>query len=173
MHAVLCVLLGALGCTVQKAELESSGNLVLSCVRLDDGKPLLEVDDGGGDSALRLVDVLRKAPGGGSVKRGKAHSELWRVFGVRVSVVHVLLRVAQVVCASSVCVGADAVDGLCGVVRDRVLRDVERNKQVERGVSVRSNGSRPEACATGGGCLSFCALRAMGVVCDGGEGAAV
>jgi hypothetical protein len=173
MHAVLRVLPAALGCAVQKAQLESRGNLLLACLLLHDAKTLLDVGNGGGDSSLRLVHVLRQAPGGGSVERGDADGKLWRVLRVSVSFVHVLLRVAQVVCASGVCVRADAINGLCGVVGDAMVRDVERSKQVERGVSVRSDGSGPEACATGGGCLSFCALRAMGVVCDGGEGAAV
>ena len=42
--------------------------------------------------------------------------------------VYVLLCVAQVDCAGGVGVGADEVDGLCGVVRDAVVGDVERSK---------------------------------------------
>jgi hypothetical protein len=147
MHPVLCVLPGALGCAVHKAELEICGNLLLASVLLHDCKALLKVGNGGGDSGLRLVHVLRKAPGGGSVERGDADRELWGVFCVSVSSVHLLLCVAQVVCAGGVCVGADAVDGMRRVVGDAVVRDVELSKQLERGVSVRSDGSGPEACA--------------------------
>ena len=67
------------------------------------------------------------------------------MLGMRVRVVNLALCVAQVVCASGVCVGADAVDKLRGVVGNAVVGDVERSEQVERGVSVGSDGSRPEA----------------------------
>jgi hypothetical protein len=58
------------------------------------------------------------------------------MLGMLVCVVHLLLCVAQVVCAGGVCVGADAVDCLRGVVREGLVGDVEPNKQVERGVGV-------------------------------------
>jgi hypothetical protein len=150
MHAVLCVLAGALGCAVHEAELESCGKLVLACVFLYGCKALLEVDDGGRDSALGLVDVLGKAPGRGSVKGCEADRELLRVLCVSVSFVHVLLRVAQVVCAGGVCVCADAVDGMRGVGSNAIVRGVELSEQLEGGVSVCCDGSRPEACAAGG-----------------------
>jgi hypothetical protein len=147
MHSVLCVLPCTLGRAVQKAELESAGSLLLSCVLLHAAKALLEFGNGGGDSGLCLVHVLRKAPGGGSVERGDTDSEVWRVLGVSVRLVDVLLRVAQVVCAGGVCVGAYPVDGMRGVVSDALVGDVERSKQVKRCVSVRSDGSGPEGCA--------------------------
>jgi hypothetical protein len=126
---------------------------VLPCVLLHGAKAVLEVGDGRGYSSLRLVHVLRKAPGGGSVERGDADGDVWRVLGVGVSMVHMPLRVAQVVCAGGVGVAADAVDGMRCVVDDALVRDVERRKQFQRCVSVCSDGSRPEAGTAGGGCL--------------------
>ena len=113
MHSVLCVLPGALGRAVQKAELESAGNLLLACVLLHAAKTVLEFGNGGGDSGLCLVHVLREAPCGGSVERGDADSEVGRVLGVSVRLVEVLLRVAQVVCAGGVCVGVYLVIRAC------------------------------------------------------------
>jgi hypothetical protein len=67
-----------------------------------------------------------------------------------------LLRVAQVICTCRVCVGADAVDGLRGVVCKTFVWNVEVGDNVKRSVSMHGHSGRPERPATCGGHVDLC-----------------